>query len=144
MSYEMKSIADQIDCLARLTCAPEAFVTQVRDLFGRKGISLAEDVAPYLAALEEAFRREESIRFNTSRARQQLSALQQHFHRLGRSYVEQLSQPKKAKSVTEGSVRAARDRSSATHVTIRGDHRTLVTRTEREELPLVPGPEEVQ
>ena len=69
MTFEPKSIADHIDCLARLTGAPRSFVLQVKDLFGRKGISLETDASPYLAALEEAFRREESIRTSARRAR---------------------------------------------------------------------------
>ena len=32
----------------------------------------------------------------------------------------------------------------ATRIAVQGDHRSLVTRTEREQLPMVPGPEEPQ
>ena len=62
MQFEPKSIADQIQALAQLTGAPESFIAQVRALFERKGISLLTDSAPYINALEHAFRREHSIR----------------------------------------------------------------------------------
>ena len=82
MSYEPKSIEQQIDCLARLTGAPESFVNQVRQLFNSKGISLDDDAEPFVPALEEAFRREESIRCSTHRARQNLSKLQESFRKI--------------------------------------------------------------
>lgn len=149
MRYESRSIAQEIDCLARLTGAPESFVEQVRELFGKKGISLEEDVKPYIKALEEAFRREETIRFSTQRAKQSISRLQHNFQRIGRAYVEQLSQMKKLQSSLQQQSRRLGDtlkesHGGATQVTIRGDHRTFVTRLEREEPPLVPGPDEIQ
>ena len=145
MSYEPKSLEDQIDCLARITGAPETFVSQVKELFGKKGISMAEDAAPYVQALEEAFRREESIRFSTLRAKQNISTLQQHFRKIGRAYVTQISQLRKVQSsLKSSSGRLQKQQDNTTQITIKGDHRTFVTRTEREELPLVPGPEELQ
>ena len=65
MNFQPKSICDHIECLSRLTGAPDAFITQVKALFAKKGISLNADASPYLKALEEAFRREESIRATT-------------------------------------------------------------------------------
>ena len=105
MTCEPKSISDHIDCLARLMIAPQSFVMQIEDLFSKKGISLDEDAEPYLQALEEAFKREESIRASAS--------------------AEQDSQ------LEETSIPGA-------------DHRTLVTRPQRENLPMVPGPTEIQ
>jgi hypothetical protein len=144
---EPKSICDQIECLARLTGAPESFVEQVKALFSRKGISLEDDAAPFLAALEEAFRREERIRSTSRRARLELAKLQKNFERVGQAYVQQISQQKQIQGTLRDQARRMRGagRRSATHrVTIQGDHRTFVTRQEREELPLVPGPSDLQ
>ena len=68
-----KSIAEEIEILARLTGASPVFVEQVRTLFTSKAIGLDEAVDPFLTALEEAFRREEEIRASSERARQSLS-----------------------------------------------------------------------
>jgi hypothetical protein len=149
MNYEAKTICDHIDCLARLTGAPDSFVVQVKELFGRKGISLHEDAEPYIKALEEAFRREETIRASALRARQNLSSMSDNFQKIGRAYVEQLSRPRKSAAEPHASARRPRSktatsRPTAHQITIQGDHRTYVTRTEREELPMVPGPDDMQ
>ncbi len=144
MRHEPRSIAEHIECLARLTGAPLSFVDQVRALFTTKGISLDAEATPFLEALDEAFRREEHIRANTFRARQELARMQENFGRVGRSYVEQHSRPRED-ALRKGRARSASPRSPrTTQVTIRGDHRTYIARTEREELPLVPGPREPQ
>lgn len=149
MNYEPKTICDHIDCLARLTGAPDSFVVQVKELFGRKGISLQEDAEPYLKALDEAFRREETIRASAVRARQNLSSMHENFQKIGRAYVDQLSRQRKPAAEVHDSARRQRTKTSASRptahqITIQGDHRTYVTRTEREELPMVPGPDEMQ
>ena len=148
MTFEPKSIADHIECLARLTGAPDSFVDQVKQLFSRKGIALTDDAEPFLPALEEAFRREESIRCTSRRARVELMKVQKNFDRVGRAYVDQMSQLKKIQSKLTEQSRRLRNRivgrATGTEVTIQGDHRTLVTRQEREELPMVPGPRDVQ
>lgn len=147
MSYLPKSISEHIECLARLTGAPESFVIQVKELFSRKGIALDEEAEPYLKALEEAFRREECIRFGARRAQQNISTLQENFQKIGRAYVEQLSQLRKIKVSLKVPARRAGDRGkgvTSTRITIKGGERTLVTRTEREELQMVPGPQELQ
>jgi hypothetical protein len=144
MSYEPKTIADQIQCLARLTGAPVSFVDQVKQLFERKGISLHDDASPYLEALEEAFRREESIRSTTMRARQSVSRMHDNFQRIGKAYVEQLSQLKRLRSSLQEQSRGLRRgkpaqprRAAAMRVTIEGDPQS-------EHLPLVPGPKDLQ
>lgn len=146
-----KSIEYHIDFLARRSGAPEAFVRQVKQVFDRKGISLGEDAAPYVQALEEAFRREENIRFGTTRARESIDSMQRNFQRIGKAYVDQLSQLKRIQSSLRsesnrlrGKVDAMRASGTTYQVTIKGDHRTLVTPMVREELPMVPGPEEIQ
>jgi hypothetical protein len=150
MNREPRSIGEHIDCLARLTGAPGSFVDQVRELFTRKGISLDEEAAPFLTALEEAFRREERIRCSSHRARANLTKIQDNFKKVGKAYVDQLSKLKNIQESLHQQTQRMRksatpqEKPSTTHVTIKGDHRTFVTRPEREELPMVPGPKEIQ
>jgi hypothetical protein len=142
MNIEPRSIADHIDCLARLTSAPQSFVIQVKDLFSRKGISLESDAKPYIAALEEAFRREENIRSSARHARQDIACLHESFNKIGRRYVRQLEQKRRGGN----RVREQRKRRSAAggQIAIPGDHRSIVTRQQRDDLPMVPGPKEKQ
>ncbi len=149
MTYEPKTISDHIECLARLTGAPDSFIDQVKSLFSNKGIDLSDNASPYLDALEDAFRREESIRCSSFRARENIAKLQQNFQKVGKAYVKQISQLKKIQSSLQEQSRrlrraSGRVRNNKTHVTIKGDHRTYVTRPERDDLPMVPGPKEVQ
>jgi hypothetical protein len=148
MEFEPKSIADQIECLAQLTGAPESFIMQVRALFEKKGISLLTDATPYVAALEQAFKREHSIRTSTQRARQSLRQTQKNFAKIGEAYVRQarklrrLNEPA-AKPDDDPSRRTSTDPGGRS-VTIQGDHRTYVAPRQRERYPMVPGPEEIQ
>ncbi len=144
-----KSIEEQIACLARLTGAPGSFVEQVRALFTMKGISLEANAEPFLGALEEAFRREEHIRASSNRARNQIVRLRENFRKVGQAYVDQLAQLRQTQSSLQRhshrqQKKAAARRSTTTRVTISGNHRSLVTPTVHEELPLVPGPREQQ
>jgi hypothetical protein len=119
-------------------------VDQVRDLFVAKGISLDTAAGPFLEALEEAFRREERIRTNHHRVRQQLTKLHENFKRIGRAYVHQLDSAAAPREKQAAAQHPPAPRPRPTRITIKGDHRTFVTRTEREELLLVPGPVEPQ
>lgn len=148
MSNEPKSIADEIRCLARSTGAPESFVDQVKQLFSSKGISLHDDATPFVTALHEAFRREQTIRCSTLRAKESLARLRANFDRIGKVYADQLSRVRQSKN-SPGTQKPRRPGGSSqasprTVIAIRGDHRTLITRVEREELPMVPGPTELQ
>jgi mannitol-1-phosphate/altronate dehydrogenase len=146
MQFEIKSIADQIDCLARLTGAPQSFVLQVKLLFSRKGIPLNSDATPYVKALEEAFKREENIRTTAQRARQNIRKLQSNFNKIGNAYVRQLEELKRLRTGSSGKKKSktASADSDNSVVIPDGDHRTLVTPPQRETLPMVPGPEEDQ
>ena len=152
MSFEPKTIREHIECLARMTGASDSFIGQVQDLFVKRGIPLESDATPYLQALDEAFRREESIRANAQRARQNLTGLQTNFNRIGQAYVKKLEQLKKIQSGLREQkaqqrvrrIQQQRQRQSAPTVTIEGDHRTYVTRPQREDLPMVPGPSDPQ
>lgn len=143
MAYQPKTISEHIECLARLTGAPASFVDQVRTLFSTKGISLHEDAAPYLKALDDAFRREESIRTSAGRARRNLTRIRASFDRIGRAYVQQADSRRR----TSARVRHAQsgERGSLSEeVVIPGDHRTYVAPTAHETWPMVPGPEDPQ
>jgi len=149
MSYQPKSIEEHIDCLARLTDAPGSFVEQVRALFTSKGIALDTDATPFLKALDEAFRREENIRASSLRAKDSITKLRDNFRKVGEAYVDQISQLRRVQSSLKEQSRKLRSKVSAqrttsTRVTISGDHRSLVTKTVREQLPMVPGPKEPQ
>ena len=134
--FELKTIADQIDSLARLTGAPATFVCQVKDLFSRKGISLDADASPYLRALEEAFKREESIRTSAHRARRNIARLAENFNRIGRGYVRQLEELRRIQHGLRGRKGAA----SAP----REPRRRIMMPRVSDGLLMVPGPEEEQ
>ena len=149
MFQEPTSIAEHIECLARLTGAPLTFVDQVRALFVAKGISLEDHATPFLEALEEAFRREETIRHSSVRAKQSINDIQANFRKVGRAYVEQLEQLKKIQSSLQTQSHRLRKKltgrsSNITHITVNGDHRSFVTKPVREQLPMVPGPKDMQ
>jgi hypothetical protein len=149
MMPEPKTIAEQIDCLARLTGAPRSFVMQVKELFSRKGIPLESDASPYLRALEEAFKREETIRTNAARAKENVQRLASNFNRMGRTYARQLEQLKRIQSelraqnrkLTPGAEEPADWRSTRS---ADGNRHTFMTRQISDNMPMVPGPEEEQ
>ncbi len=147
---EPRSIGEHIDCLARLTGAPLVFIDQVRSLFASKGISLESEAQPFVQALEQAFRREENIRASSHAANHHLSRIRENFRKVGKAYVEQLSQFRRMQSSLQKQSRKLRGKPTKnsslarTRVTISGDHRTFVTRPVREQLPMVPGPKEMQ
>ena len=142
MQLEPKSIADQIHCLAQLTGAPESFVTQVKALFERKGISLLTDSTPYVNALEHAFRREHSIRTDTKRARESLRQTEKNFSKIGEMYVQHAKKLRRLDGSSPPKVRAKTKTSRS--VTVRGDHRTFVAPTQKDQYPMVPGPDDIQ
>ena len=143
MTFEPRTIDDQIASLAQLTGATESFVGQVKELFTKKGISLGSDASPYVRALEEAFRREESIRANSQRAKESITALQQDFSKIGQAYVRQVEQLKRIQSnLRDQTNRLRRGGSEPVSETKTGGK--YVTRRQSEDFPMVPGPEDVQ
>lgn len=149
MMFEPKTIAEQIECLARLTGAPQTFVIQVRDLFSRKGIPLESDASPYLKALEEAFRREESIRTTAKRAQRNVKRLAENFNKIGRTYVRQLEHLKKIQTELRSQGRRVETaRESLEKKSKRPAGRTkrpqFMTPQVSDHMPMVPGPEEEQ
>lgn len=140
---EPKTLVEEICCLAQLTGAPQNFVMQVKELFSRKGISLDSHAGPYLKALEEAFKREESIRTTTQRARDNIKRLQNDFSLIGEAYVKQLSELKKLRSgmVAPFGTTKKRLADSPEDAPIPGgDHRSFVTPPQTDKFPMVPGP----
>jgi hypothetical protein len=147
MDYDTKSIAKQIDCLARLTGAPTSFVDQVRELFTRKGISLEEDSSPYVRALEEAFIREESIRASAQQAGARVAPVGTDFKKVGKAYVQQLERLRRVQAGLRDKRKGSRKTvPESTQVSIDPEisSRSLVTRQQREDMPMVPGPEDIQ
>jgi len=142
MRFELKTIGEHIDSLARLTGAPRSFVCQVKDLFSRKGISLESDASPYLRALEEAFKREEAIRTSAHRARRNIARLAENFNRIGRGYVRQLEQLRRIQSgLQESSAEGSRER-AASRGAAKG--RRFMMPQVSDHVLMVPGPEDEQ
>ncbi len=151
MTGQPKSIEDHIQCLAGLTGAPHTFIDQVRSLFTSKGIPLASEARPFIKALDEAFRREEHIRASSHTAQHQLARIRENFRRVGRAYVDQLSQLRRLHSSVQEQSRRLRKKPPSIRqghetgrVMIKGDHRSFVTSPVREQFPMVPGPKEQQ
>jgi hypothetical protein len=147
MTVDPKTILNEIECLARLTGAPQSFVMQVKGLFSNKGISLDSDAGPYVDALEEAFRREERIRQTSQRARENLSRVGENFRRVGRAYTQRLKQLKRpGRQVREGgkTTPGADSENESRAIPISKDHRAYVTRQQSDTYPMVPGPKDLQ
>ncbi len=146
-----KSIEDHIQCLARLTGASHTFADQVRSLFTSKGIPLASEAQPFIRALDEAFRREEHIRASSHTVQHQLARIRDNFRRVGKAYVDQLSQLRRLHSSVQEQSRRLRKKlpsirqgHETSRVLIKGDHRSFVTSPVREQFPMVPGPKDQQ
>ncbi len=150
MDADTCSIGDRIDDLARETGAPRTFVEQVRGLFSSKGIPLDADSGPYLGALREAFRREESIRRSTLTARENLARLRRQFSEIGSDYQKQVDRLNRIRESLEGQSRRleASARRLKGHrpaiVLYSSDLRSFVTKPQSERIVMVPGPEEDQ
>ena len=146
--HEPKTLAEQILCLAQLTGAPQSFVMQVKELFSRKGIALKSDATPYIKALEEAFRREASIRTTAEHARSNIRKLQDNFNKIGEAYVKQLAELRRLRGDSGGgAARKSKQGSSEKRDDIAipgGDHRSFVAPRQTDKFPMVPGPEEEQ
>ncbi len=151
MTGQPKSIEDHIQCLARLTGAPHTFIDQVRSLFTSKGIPLISEARPFIKALDEAFRREEHIRASSHTVQHQLTRIRENFRKVGRAYVDQLSQLRRLHSSVQEQSRRLRKKPPSirqgretSRVMIKGDHRSFVTSPVREQIPMVPGPKDQQ
>ena len=149
MINEPQSIDEHIECLARLTGAPDSFTSQVKELFTRKGITLESDATPYLKALEQAFEREESIRQQAREARNNAARLRDNFTKLGQTYANQLAQLKRIQASMRRHLSGKQARASSAGpklraIRVRGEKHVYTTRTVQDDLPMVPGPEDPQ
>jgi hypothetical protein len=139
-----KSIAEEIEILARLTGAPSAFVEQVRALFTNKAISLDEAVEPFLPALEEAFRCEQTIRASSTDARRHVARMQEDLGRTRDLCRDQAGQLRKARAHLETSARRIREsgeRLEAAAFAL-GIRRGFQREIDLD--PIVPGPKDIQ
>ncbi len=138
------SIADEIEMLARLTGASPAFVDQVRALFLSKAISLDEDVSPFQAALEDAFRREESLRSSAQHAQRKVSRVRETLSRADQLSHDSAERIREARASLERS--ATRLRESGARIGaaswVMSPGRRPVRDTDT--APIVPGPDDVQ
>ncbi len=101
MDQPTRTLADQIDRLARHHRVPESFVESIRSSFERKGISLAEDAGPYLPILEETFARHAQVTAATARSREGLRRLDENFRRLADGWRRQLERLREVKASLE-------------------------------------------
>ncbi len=139
-----KSIAEEIEVLARLTGAPRAFVEQVKALFTSKAISLDEAADPFLPALEEAFRREEVIRTSSSQARRGIERMQENLGRVREIHREQSAHLRRARANLESSARRIRESSERLEAAAFALGVRRGAPRETDAAPIVPGPKDIQ
>ncbi len=144
MQRTEKNIAELILELARKTGASDSYVGKVRALLQQRGISLDEDSAPYRAALEQAFRRQEEIRRQVQLVAEQISRLYRPADSPGDAGNRYGLEPVDVEDPSEvgrrwRSAREARVRKIVVEVT---DRRPMV-RGEKDQT-LVPGPDTSQ
>jgi hypothetical protein len=138
---ERKSVAALIEELARKTGASEAYVTKVRALLARRGIRLDEDAAPYRAALEHAFRRQEEIRRQVHQVAEQISRL---YRGESRQSSERYGlEPRDVEDPYDVGRRFRGERAAARRIPIETEERHPLVRGERDR-PMVPGPDSLQ
>lgn len=141
MDRTLKSIAALIEELAKKTGASDAYVEKVRALLARRGISLQEDCAPYRAALEHAFRRQEEIRRQVQQVAEQITRLYRAEERTGseRFGIE----PVDVEDPYEVGRRWRGHRTSERKIPVEDGERRPLVPGERDR-PIVPGPDALQ
>jgi len=139
------SIGTLIDRLAGQTGAPGSFVQRIRDLFSDKGIPLEGDSTPYLTALEQAFRREQSIRLSAVQTRENLDRLQrqlQHFNEVCRKQLSRMESMRSSFGRQPGG--PLPQELEATEVEVVEVRRSADIEVSHSKTILVPGPKDVQ
>ena len=146
MARVSNTIGSHINRLARETGASSSFVTRVRELFSRKGISLDSDGQPYAQALENAFMRERMIRDRAEETRERIEKLQDQLVEVSSTFQTHLERLKKIQSALNR--RFPTGESNRSRLTPAPGSalpaRTRKVRLQVERGFLVPGPEEVQ
>ncbi|HEX5042393.1 MAG TPA: hypothetical protein VFV75_05780 [Candidatus Polarisedimenticolaceae bacterium] len=133
------SLAASIAILAADSGAPDSFVEKIKALFEAKGIPLERSARPYLGALQEAFRREESLRRLCERS---MEARTRARHDLGRGEGDWEGQLAHLRALQdELHVQARRLRSEVERLAV--PPRTVLC-PGSVELPFVPGPDTLQ
>jgi hypothetical protein len=133
------SLDASIAALATDSGAPASFVAKIRALFEGKGISLERQAGPYLGALREAFRREESLRRVSQRSQVVLERARDDLGRLDSQWERQLGQLRELQRSLRLQSRRLRDGVQ----TLQPPERTVMC-PGSVELPFVPGPDAVQ
>jgi hypothetical protein len=147
MDRENISIGSHINRLARETGASSSFVSRVRDLFSRKGISLEADGGPYAEALENAFVRERMIRARAEETRERIEKLQDQLVEVSTTFQSHLERLKKIQSALNRKFPTGpspRSRLSPAPGSAPAARRPRKVRLEVERGFLVPGPEDPQ
>ena len=133
------SLDASIVLLAADSGASAAFVAKVKALFEAKGISLERSAGPYLAALREAFRREESLRRLSDRSSEALARARHDLGRLGADWDRELAHLRALQDALHAQARRLRSRVEQLVVPP-----GTVLCPGSVELPFVPGPDTVQ
>ena len=133
------SLDTSIVLLAADSGAPAPFVAKIRALFEAKGISLEGSARPYLGALREAFRREESLRRLADRSTDALARARQDLGRLDADWERQLAQLRTLQEALHAQTRRLR---SGVEQFVASPRTVLCPGSV--ELPFVPGPDTLQ
>jgi hypothetical protein len=133
------SLEASIAFLAADSGAPASFVAKVKALFESKGISLERSARPYLGALREAFRREESLRRLSEGSCDALARARQDLGRLDADWERQLAHLRSLQDALH--VQARRLRAGVERLKV--PPRTVLC-PGSVELPFVPGPDGLQ
>ena len=135
----VSSLDANISALAADSGAPASFVAKIRALFEGKGISLERRAGPYLGALREAFRREETLRRLSQRSQGALERARDDLGRLDLQWERQLGQLRDLQHSLQRQTRGLRDAVEK----LPARERTVMC-PGSVELPFVPGPDAVQ
>ena len=144
MTIEDNTIGGQIERLAGETGAPESFVERIRELFSTKGISLDCDCSPYIAALEHAFRREQSIRLSALQTRENLERLQRQLDHFNQACRRQLNRMQSFRVTFGRQEPALPEEVETKEVEVVESPKSGENRASRSRSIVVPGPKEVQ
>ena len=135
-----------IAALAEDSGAPDAFVGKIRALFQAKGIALDRGAGPYLRALREAFRREETLRRVSDHSRAAVDRAREDLGRLDRQWESQLAQLRSLQQRLQRRAGALRERVESLRALedddAPGERRVMSPGSV--ELPFVPGPDAIQ
>jgi hypothetical protein len=141
-----RTIGDEIRRLASEKGASATFVEHLVEFFHSKQVPLTDPVEPYWLALEEAFSLEESVRRNTTRARENLVRLQDCLRLVGATYQQQLNQLRRVRESLDAQTRIAREGTDKLRELSRGkgSERRATTAAPTRAVVLVPGPRDLQ